>query len=345
MNIYDIAKEANVSVATVSRVINQSDSVSNSTREIVEKVIEDMHYMPNANARRLSGHETEVIGVIFPDISNPFYSRILSGLSRIINKYNYTAMLFNAEENPERLHQILKTIQKERLRGMILNPIWNQDEETVRLVQEIQKNGIPVVLLDRDMQEINVNGVYSDDFGGAYSAVSHLIEIGHRRISALHGPLSSRPGYERLNGYLKALKDNGIEPDNEIIHECNYALDGTTYEITKKMMKQKQPPTAIFTGNNSVTLECIKGLMDTDHKIGKDIGLIGFDDIDILHYTNFQLSVVDRQVERMGAEAMALLHLCISKDTKTKHIIIMDTELILRGSEKCDGITSDTMRC
>ena len=338
MNIYDIAKRANVSVATVSRVINKTGPVKESTRKRVEKAIRDMHYTPSSIARSLSIKSTDNIGIIVPDIFNPFYARVLAGITEVVRTTGHNIFLFNAEENAERLHQILQAVKGENLKGIILNPIFNQDEKALQLTKEIERQGVPIVLLDRDIYGFNSNGVYSDDFGGAYEAVSHLISIGHCRIAIFRGPLNSRPGNERFQGYIKALQDNGITPEPELMRDYDFMRNGLVYEQTEKLMKRKKRPTAIFTSNNNGTLECMKSLLDMGLAIGHDVGMIGFDDIDTLHYTNIALSVVDRHVEQMGAEAVDLLYKCIdNKGVKAKkQVIMIDTELVLRGSEKCD---------
>ena len=138
MNIYDIAKKANVSVATVSRVINQSGPVRESTRKKVEKAIAEMHYTPSAIARSLSSRQTNNIGIIVPDIFNPFYARVLTGITRVTRDIGYNTFFFNAEENIERLHQILDALKGQNLNGIILNPVLDQDEETVRLKSHIE---------------------------------------------------------------------------------------------------------------------------------------------------------------------------------------------------------------
>ena len=261
----------------------------------------------------------------------------MAGITGGTRKIGYNTFLFNAEEDVSNLHQILRAIMGERLKGIILNPIVSQDEETLHLIRELERMGVAVVLLDRDIYGLNCNGVFSDDFGGAYAAVDHLIKIGHRRIALFHGPLESRPGNERYQGYMRALRDNGIAPEEELIKEYDFMLSGSVYEDTRRIMKRKQPPTAFFTSNNYGTLECMKSLLDMDLEIGKDIGLIGFDDIDILHYANRGISAVDRQVEEMGAEAMRLLQTCITEKAQDdrKQKIVLDTNLILRGSENC----------
>ncbi len=340
MNIYDIAKKANVSVATVSRVINQSGPVRESTRKKVEKAIAEMHYTPSAIARSLSSRQTNNIGIIVPDIFNPFYARVLTGITRVTRDIGYNTFFFNAEENIERLHQILDALKGQNLNGIILNPVLDQDEKTVRLMKELEAMNVAIVLLDRDLRGMNCNGVFSDDFGGAYAAVEHLIRIGHRRIGIFRGPQQSRPGYERFMGYVQALRDNGIQVEEELIGEYDFMLNGHVYEQTKRILRKKNPPTALFTSNNYGTLECMKSLLDMDLCIGKDIGLIGFDDIDTLHYANRSISAVDRDVERMGAKAMTLLQYCIAEKAEEveKQKIVIDTHLVLRGSEKCDMI-------
>ena len=341
MNIYDIAKKANVSVATVSRVINRNGPVKESTRKKVEKAIAESHYTPSAIARSLSSRQTDNIGVIMPDIFNPFYNHVLNGITRVAKNYGYNTILFSAEESVERLHQILEGLKGQSLKGLILNPVRDQDDETVHLMRELESMGVPIVLFDRNITGINCNGVFSDDFGGAYSAVEHLIRIGHRRIAIFRGPQDIRPGRERFLGYAKALQDNGIQMEEKLVCDYDFLLNGKVYEQTRKLMKSKNPPTVFFTSNNFGTLECIKSLLDMGLSIGKDVGLIGFDEILTLQYVNQAISVVDREVVRMGMETMSLLQSCFVKeaDKELKQKIVIDMHLLLRGSEYCEKVT------
>lgn len=337
MNIYDVAKKAKVSPATVSRVLNGNTVVKAETKEKILKVIEDMNYVPSSVARSLSIKETSNIGVIVPDIANPFFSTILSGVTHAADKYEYNTFLFGTDEKPEKQHRVLRAIKGENLKGVILVPVFENDDETVELLRELEQMNIPIVLIDRDIRGANFDGVFSDDFRGAYDAVSALIENGHRDIAIIRGPEQSRPGRERYEGYVKAMADAKIEIKEEYVRNCSFLLDNVAYEETEKLMELKEPPTAIFTGNNMTSLGCIKCLFDKNMKLGEDIAVVGFDDIDTLQYVNVNLTVVDRPVKKMGIEAMKLLQMRFQEDQSERDIkrkITLDTHVILRGSEK-----------
>ncbi|MDD7267136.1 MAG: LacI family DNA-binding transcriptional regulator [Lachnospiraceae bacterium] len=339
MNIYDIAKKAAVSPTTVSRVLNGNKAVRRETKERVLKVIDDMNYVPSSVARSLSVKGTSNIAVIVPDITNPFFSSILSGITQTADEYEYNTFLFGTGEDPKKQYRVLQTVKAENLKGIIIVPVFENDEETVKMLKELEGMNVPIVLIDREINGGCFDGVFSNDREGSYRAVKKLIDTGHRKIAVIKGPLTSRPGRERYEGYVRAMTEAGIEIREEYSRGGSFLLDDLAYEDTHKLMTLSEPPTAIFTANNMASLGCMKCLFDMGLTIGKDISLVGFDDIETLKYLNIDLSVVDRPVQRMGMEAMELLQLRFCEQKEDRGItrkIIIDTELILRGSEQID---------
>lgn len=338
MNIYDIAKNAGVSVATVSRVVNRNGNVSRKTKEKVDAVIKELGYKPNAQARRLSTQKNFMIGVMIPDLSNPFFQTMLVGITDEANKSDYGIALYNTKESVQLQCKSLQRIMEERLSGLIAIPVEEEDENTKKDLNWLSDNGVPVVLIDRNLKGVNFDRVFSNDFKGSVEAVNSLIENGHRRIATITGPLSSKPGRDRYEGYMTALSNAGIAADERYIKYGDFMIE-TAYNLMDELFRLPKPPTAVFSANNLTTLGVIKYLFEKKLVIGEDVSLLGFDEIEILAYTDIKISVVDRPVLQMGIEAMNLLKDRMKKEERhsdkihTKKIVV-DTTLILRGSEK-----------
>ncbi len=333
-NIYAIAKEAGVSIATVSRVMNNTASVSEKSKKRVLDAVKKLNYVPNSVARSLSTSTSSLVGVVIPDINNPFFSLALQGLTRTADERGLNIFLYNTDENSAREHQILQSLREHRLCGIIITPVSSTDLETERRLKEFEALGIPVVLLDRELQDAEFDRVVSDDENGSFWAVSELIRLGHRKIAIITGPEDSRPGHERLSGYQRALQENGITLCSDYIRMGNFMVD-RAYEETMALCKMKEPPTAIFSCNNMTTYGCLKAFGELGIQAGRDMALFGFDEIEALSWLNYRISVVNRDVPEMGAQAMSLLMRRIETGNKEpEHLrICLPTELFLRGSE------------
>ena len=338
MNIYDIAEEAGVSPATVSRVLNNKTNVKESTRQKVLEIIEGKQYQPNMMARNLSNGVSRNIAFLVPDIENDFFAKVLHGISDCAFENQYNVFMFGTDENVEQEHRILMNLQSEMVRGMIITPVDENDKESARLLKVLEKRGIPVVLVDRDIHGVKLDGVFSNDVDGAAEAVQYLIDGGHRKIGIISGPESSRPGLTRLNGYKKALLDNNIEIRDEYIIKGDFR-EKDAYFGMEKLMQLPDPPTAVFTSNNLYTIGCLKYMKKNGLKLVKDIDVVGFDDIKALECTDLDISVVDRPVYEMGYEAMRLLKKRFddTSDTDKKRPTrryMVDTWLVYRGKDE-----------
>lgn len=337
MNIKAIARATGVSSATVSRVINNSGVVKEETRQKVLEVIKEYNYVPSAVARSLSTQDTSTIGVIIPDIENPFFSSVIKGISEVAEKNNYNIQFFGTNETPATEHSFLKTVQSQRLKGVIITPISEFDMETKEYLMRLDSIGIPVVLVDRDIKDTNFDGVFVDNVQSAYQGVVVLIKAGHKRIAIISGPETSKPGKERLAGYKKAMNDYKLEIPADYIAHGDFKA-AKAYTLTQELLSLPNPPTAIFTSNNLTTLGCLKYLTEKRVRIGKDLAVMGFDDIDILRMIDYRLSVIDRDAKMQGQEAMnILLHRLESPNHQTgSKRIILPHNVILRGSERID---------
>lgn len=342
MNIYDIAVEAGVSPATVSRVINGNKNVKEGTRKKVLKIIEENNYVPSSSARSLRVGESMNIAFLVPDIENPFFGKLLHGLSDTANKYGYNVFMYGTNEDRDLEHRILDGIKKEMVKGLVIIPASDEDTYTAERLNRMEQNQIPVVLLDRDISSCTFDGVFSNDYESSCEAVNCLIAAGHRRIAAVTGRLDSRPGRERLRGYKKALKDAGIEFREEYIVNSNFK-EKEAYEALGTLMNLEERPTAIFSMNNMSTLGCLTYLKEHRLRLGRDISMIGFDEIPELNCTDIRLTVVDRPIYEMGCAALELLEYKfhstqLGSGGMLRRINMLKGSLTLRGSEKMKGL-------
>lgn len=337
MNIYDVAREAGVSPSTVSRVLNNRSNVKTATREKVLQVIEGKQYMPNSVARNLSVGVSRNIAFLVPDIENSFFGKILHGISDCAVENDYNVFMYGTDEDSQREHKILQNLQAELICGLIITPVSEDDEITVRLLRKFEEQGVPVVLVDRDIRGGKLDGIFSNDMDGACEAVECLIQEGHRKIAIITGPETSRPGKDRLTGYKNALEQNGISVEDKYIVSGGFKEEGA-YCAMERLMKLKDPPTAVFASNNLTTLGCLRYLKEYNMKLTRDISMVSFDDIKELEYTDIHLTAVLRPIYEMGYEAMRLLEKRFENEKGASRYIIrrhmVDTWLIKRGSEK-----------
>lgn len=332
-NITEIAKLAEVSVTTVSRVLNNSNLVKPETREKVMKVIREYNYIPSETARFLSKRDSRVIGVVFPDLRNPFFYGLLEGITNVADAYDYNVLMFYTDENPDKERKILQVAKGKDLAGIIITPAGIYEQDTADILESYEEEGRPVVLLDRVLDGRVFTSVLADNEAGSYEAVRQLIWEGHQKIALIAGNANISPVQERMIGYYRALTEAGIQVRQEYIIHGN-SKSGPAYEGMKALMELKDPPTAAFTTNNMCTLGVLKCLTEKHLKIGEDVSLIGFDDIEDLRIIDYNLSVVERSPVEMGEQAMKKLLCRIKGEEEKSSVEKAKTKLILRGSEK-----------
>lgn len=333
MNISDVAKKAGVSTATVSRVLNGSGLVRPETRDLVLAVVNECGYTPSAIAQSLSMQATHNVGVVFPDIENPFFSGALKGITQTAEENHYNVFFFNSDETVWREHAILKVVHAQRLDGVIISPVNSCNQDTRELLEEFERQGIAVVLFDRLMDDETFSSVLTENVVGTRNAIQQLIKEGHRKIAIIEGTPTITPGRERLRGYLDAMEAAGLPVCEDYMLPADQKSD-LAYEATKQFMELLDPPTAIFACNNMMTLGCLRYFTEHDIVIGRDVSLMGFDEIDTLRLIGYGLSVVNRSERTMGKLAMEMLLGRLQDPARDLETIRVPTQLILRGSEK-----------
>ena len=325
VSIKDIAKECNVSITAVSRALNNNKGISGKTREYILSVCEKRGYRPNSAARSLILKKTNMVGLIIPDITNPYYAFISKGVSAYLDKIGYGLILCNSDRNKENEKKYCEFLAQKRVDGIILIPIRFAKESYDVFI----KNAIPLVLVDNYVNDLNVSFITNDNYTGARKIVQHLIGRGYKRIGAILGDSASSASNDRLRGYVDVLKENGIEIDCALqIHSKATFEDGVKY--AKDLIDLHVD--AIFAINDTVALGVFKYCFENGVNIPEDLGLAGYDDIEQAGMLSIPLTTVHQKKHIVGEKAAEILINEINSPELAKQKIIIQPELIIRKS-------------
>lgn len=332
----DIALKAGVSVATVSRVLNESGYVKEETKDLVLKAFNEIANKDKLLVQSISNKKADIIGVIIPDISNPFFGEVIKGISKIADARSASLLVCNTEEQMDKEIKYLELFKTNNIMGLIITPKTDQVGYNSKYLYQLEDLGVPVVLLDRGINLSHFNSVFVNNTSGSFDAVSAFIKEGHKKIAIISGPMSSKPGRERFYGYENALRSNEIKLNEEYVFFGDFSRE-SGYEITKKVLQLKERPTAIFAANNMMAQGSFRALVESGLSIPKDMAFISFDDVDMFEIMNLDISTVSRPTEYMGEVAAEMLcDLIDNKHLKNESIreVLLETKLVLRGSEK-----------
>lgn len=272
--IADVAARARVSAATVSRVLNGAASVDPAMAERVRAASDELRYRPSHVARMLAGVRSRIIGVLVPDIQNPFFMEIVRGVETVARNHNYLVVLCSFMEDPRLERQYMGVLAVEPIAGVLLVPT----RERHPALRAFHDRGIPVVAVDQRVQDDAIDTVMIDNAGAAREATAHLIATGHRRIALITGPENTTTGRERRAGYRQALHEAGIPHDPEIDRSGKYAEE-TGQRLTHELLDLARPIDAIVTGNNRVTMGALRAFHARGRRIPEDVALVGFDEL------------------------------------------------------------------
>lgn len=325
----EVAKRAGVSIATVSRVLNKSDRVSEETRHKILKAIKELKYQPSRVAKRLRSKSGSgnLLGVLIPDIQNPFYVDVLRGIEDVAYKNNYVIIVCNFSQDEKKEIMYLDILESESIDGLIAAPA---NEDDIRL-KRIVKNGLPVVCVDRGLNGVDVDLVWVNNEAGAFAAVNHLAKSGYKRIAYIAG-LSTIPSTRlRENGYKRALAENNLVFDPQLVVHGNSTHESGV-ELTEKLLNLKFPPDALFTGNNLITFGALETIHNKKLQIPKDIAIIGFDDMTWAKSLNPPLTAVRQPAYEIGQRAGELLIQRIHDPKRTPILMTLNSELMVRSS-------------
>ncbi|MBN1304697.1 MAG: LacI family DNA-binding transcriptional regulator [Anaerolineales bacterium] len=327
VTIKDVARKAGVSSATVSRVLTGKPHVRNTLIDRVMKAVEELHYRPSRVARSLREQKSHIIGLIISDIMNPFFTSLVRAVEDFASQEGYTVFLCNSDENVEKEEQYISVLAGENIAGLLITPAKEQCCSCKALIEE----GIPVVTFDRRIANAEVDTVMVDNVMGAYQAVNHLIAVGHERIAAVTASEDRTTGRERLEGYRKALKSSHLPLDEDLIFTGAPKKEAGR-ELARKIMQLPFRPTAIFCGNNLLTMGVWGYLQEAECRIPEDCALVSFDDLDWYTLTKPTITAVRQPVYELGKTAAELLFERIKGKTYPVKDILLEPKLIVRES-------------
>lgn len=306
--INDIAREAGVSKATVSRVLNDTASVKSETKKKIKEIMERRNFSPSATARNLSRQSSDTIGVIVPEVDNPFFGEILRGITEIADSHNLTLICCNSDDNQVKDEKALLMLKEHRVKGLLYTPAVDYESaEQQNVIQKLLADlNVPVVTMDRNLESLEYDGVFFDDESAMYEATEALIKAGHTRIGIINATLDRVLARTRQRGYERALRDAEIPVESRYIYLGDYRMT-TAYKLSKKLLVMEERPTAVLTCNNRTSLGFLKALYECGERPAKDIACIGLDRIEALDVIGNKFNCIERDANQMGKQAIELL--------------------------------------
>ena len=308
MRIQDIARLANVSVATVSRVINNNNNVKEETKERINQIIKENNYYPNIIARNLSKNENNTVGVIVPDIKNLYFASIMDGIVDEANNRNLNIILGCSNENFKLQKKYIELFIEQRVKGIIIAVTQNSYDKINFFEQIFSK--IPLVLIDRKIDK-QMPGVFFENFYSSYGVIEKFIKLGKKKIGFLAGPQTISTAKERLDGYKKALKDNGIKYDKKLVLYGDFTLE-SGYNLGKEILKREI--NAIYISNNSMTLGFLKALKELNIN-PESMEIATFEDNEIIKFINEKIVSYDIPFSELSKKSIEILESLLKNDT------------------------------
>lgn len=324
-----IAEKANVSIATVSRALNNNERVTSETSKKILQIAADLNYKPNIAARNFVKKKSNTIGLILPDISDEFFTDIIRGVDEITYKNDYYTMVASSHKYRTLTDSIIALSDNGLVGGLIIL-VSALTEEIINILKIIK---IPVVLIGSEKQEYEFDTVAIDNYQGAFAATEYLIKKkGYNKIAHITGPPENEDVKLRKKGFIDACKKNGVNIDKSYIVEGNFTID-SGYHAFIQLYGLSVKPQAIFASNDMMALGCYDAANYFNVKIPDDIGLVGFDDIFISKYLNPGLTTVRVQIDEVGRTAASILVGKLNGTNGKVHPLIkIPTELIIRDS-------------
>ncbi|GIP39770.1 catabolite control protein A [Paenibacillus sp. J31TS4] len=328
VTIYDVAREAGVSMATVSRVVNNNPNVKPQTRKKVFEAIERLGYRPNAVARGLASKKTTTVGVVIPDISNMNFAEVARGIEDIATMYHYNIILSNADKKKEKEIRVINTLLEKQVDGLLFMGGHVTDEH----VQAFRTSSIPIVLCATTDGSETIPSVDIDHEGAAYDATQVLIKSGHRRIAMISGTLQDPAvGFARYQGYKRAVEEAGLGFHEDYVRIGNYKYESGV-EAMKHFLGLSERPTAIFAATDEMALGAIHAIQDAGLKVPDDLSVISVDNSRMAEMVRPQLTAVAQPMYDIGAVSMRLLTKLMNKENVEQSKFILPHEVIMRQS-------------
>jgi len=325
----EVAQAAGVSITTVSHVLNQTRFVSDELSARVLEAIRELNYQPNVLARGLRIGQTNTIGLVVPDNSNPFFAEVARIIVNEGFENGYNVILCNSDNDLEKEAAYIDVLVSKKVDGIIF--ITTAEEQAH--FQELVAREVPVVVADRELPEVSVDTVLVDNLAGGYSATRYLLELGHRRIGLITGLSSLTPSADRVAGYVNALAESGIDPDETLIVPGKFGYqDGE--EAAVQLMSLPRPPTAIFACNDLMAIGALRALRNLQVPVPDLVSVVGFDDIELASAVYPALTTVAQPTSEIATMSLKLL---LNRIQRNDHTVggrkeVLQPELIVRDS-------------
>lgn len=328
--INDVAKNAGVSITTVSYVLTGKRFVSDDLQERVRRAMKEIGYRPNNLARSLRSGKTDTIGLVIPDSSNLFFAEISRSVEDIGFDNQYTVFLCNSDDNPIKQSKYLDVLIAKQVDGIVFISVSNDKSDLDKLAEA----NIPFVIVDRDESESNSDTVQVDNFEGGRIAVEKLFSLGHRKIACITGPSTATLSADRYHGYLKVLEENGIPANSAYVIPGDFRFKGGEEAMTR-LLNLPDPPTAVFICNDMMAIGAIRAVNTFGLKVPDDISIIGFDNSPIAEAITPALSTVAQPINQIAEKAMKILFQRMQGNSEGFPLrITLKPELIMRNSCK-----------
>lgn len=326
ISIRDVASRAQVAVGTVSNFLNRPDRVAEATRNKIESAIADLNFVPNASARHLRSGSSRTIGLLVPDITNPFFTEVARGAGDTASESDYTLILCNSDEDPRKEERHFKVLIEQRICGLLITPSF----EGLAGVAELSRRNIPTTFIDRRADSSDQSSVSMDDFHGGKIAIEYLASLGHKSIAWVNGPLSMAQCAHREDGVMDSAKAQNINISKFQVIQMR-SQNG--YQVTQNILASNAQITAIFCANDLVALGVLRALLESGKSIPKDYALIGYDDIGFSASASIPLTSIAQPAYKLGALAAEMIINEVEHGKNFKHEqIVFKPELVIRAS-------------
>ncbi|MFC4305739.1 catabolite control protein A [Cohnella boryungensis] len=328
VTIYDVAREAGVSMATVSRVVNNNPNVKPQTRKKVYEAIERLGYRPNAVARGLASKKTTTVGVVIPDIANANFAEVARGIEDIANMYHYNIILSNADKRKDKEIRVINTLLEKQVDGLL----FMGGAVTEEHIQAFKTSNVPIVLCATTDDKGTIPSVDIDHESAAFDAVSRLVSEGHRSIAMISGTLQDPAnGYARYQGYKRALEQAGLPYREDYVRVGNYKYE-SGIDAMQYFLELAEPPTAVFAATDEMAIGAVHCIQDSGLSVPDDVSVISVDNSRISSMVRPLLTTVAQPMYDIGAVSMRLLTKLMKKEAVDNAKVTLPHELIIRRS-------------
>ncbi|MBA2133395.1 LacI family DNA-binding transcriptional regulator [Capillibacterium thermochitinicola] len=334
ITIKDIAQKAGVSVATVSKVLNNYPDVSQKTKDKVARVIKEYNFRPNAVARSLTTQKSYTVGIFFTDhfnsgLQHPFFHEVIFGMEKALGDHGYDLLYFADRKWGENFSYREKC-QNRQVDGVVLIGVARDDPN----LEDLLKSDLPVVFIDLDIRGPKASYVMSDNTGGAAEAVRYLHRLGHTKIGMIMGLTSTKTTQDRLEGFQLAFRELNLTCDPEWLVNGEYTEEGG-YRAMRHLLQKKERPTAIFCQSDLMAIGAIRAIEEAGGKVPDDFSIIGFDDIEVSRYLRPGLTTMRQDKMAMGRSAAELILQMIHEPQSNFRPVILPVEVVERESCRC----------